>query len=58
MWFLNVPPLGDQSNTTLYILLGVAVVCVVALGALWLIPKRSKDEEENEEEHVEEINEE
>ncbi len=57
MWFLNVPPLGDQSQTTLFVLIGVAAVCVVALGALFLIPKRSKKEDE-EEEHVEEISEE
>lgn len=58
MGLLTALPLGDNSNTTMYILAGVAVVCVVAIAVLWLGPKFSKKEEQEEQNHVEEINEE
>ena len=58
MGLLTALPLGDNSNTTMFILAGVAVVCVVAIAALWLGPKFSKKEDQEEQSHVEEINEE
>ena len=58
MRFLTSLPLGDTSNTTMYVLVGLAAVCVVAIVALWVVPKLSKKEDPEETSHVEEINEE
>ena len=59
MNLLTTLPLGDNSNTTLYVFLIVAAVCVVSIGVLGFISKRSKNKEQPENEsHVEEISEE
>lgn len=51
-------PLGDHSNSTMYLYLGIAAVCAIALVALFIIPKLSKKEKPVQESHIEEINEE
>lgn len=58
MNWLTALPLGDTSNTTMYVLAGVAAACVIALLSMWLLPKKSEKKADDEQSHVEEISEE
>ena len=58
MQILSALPLGDNSQSTMYLFLGIAAVSAIALLALIFVPMFSKKKEEPAEECVEEVKEE